>query len=292
MCTVSVQINQTLLKPSEIVQELAGRRGPLDIYCWYEGPQGLPRSGATFYKESFFEPLLRQKEDVTLNIYSLKGWDFGRTASNMCDTPLGKAINRLNNVAIQALYSSSFFQYSLSIPQESPLYRLVLEELPKKQWLAELSKGYKPKGQSVAHLLEEQPSLFDAIRDLDVSEGYSYMQYIEGYYLIKKAVEKAINQDLSKVQVAFVLPNDEGKYYKDLPQDLEPMLQADFGQALNSMEIDTSFLFFPYGDKLSARPYIDRSKSARNVTQEEIPFYLPAAKTTVLYRERLNEEAC
>jgi hypothetical protein len=231
---------------------------------------------------------LRQKQDVTLNLYSLRGWDFTRTALDIPDeTPLGKAIDGLNNIAIRAFYSSSFFRYSLLVPQESNLCRFVSEELPKKRWLMDLSAEYTPMRQSVAHLLGDRPSLFNSVRDLDVSQAYSYMQYMEGYYLIREAVAKALNQDLPKAQVAFVLPNDEGKYYKDMPEDLELMLRADFDRALDNMDIEASFLFFRYGAKLAERPYFDRSKGAHNVELEEIPIYLPAAEMV-----EVKERAC
>jgi hypothetical protein len=283
---INVQLDAAIRDPQQVVQDLASRAGSLDVYCWYEGPKGLPQSGAQFYRDYLLEPLLSRKRDATFYLYSLKGWDFVRTPSYLPDNPLGDAINRIGSAAIRCIYSSSFFQYCSRVPVESGLYRYINEELPKKVWLANISAHYKPSQMTVAQLFDNKTNLFDSIRDLDVKRAYSFIHYVEGYYLIQESVKKALAEGNDKIQISFVLPNDEGKYYRDLPQDLEAMLWSDFGDALNGVEIDVSFLFFRYGDSQSARPYIDRAKTAPNVSPDEIGFYLPRVEET----SRSNEE--
>ena len=65
-----------LSSPEEVVKNLAAIDGPVDIYCWYEGEQGLPKEGALFMRKSIFEPLYKLKKDAKLCLYSLKAWEF------------------------------------------------------------------------------------------------------------------------------------------------------------------------------------------------------------------------
>lgn len=276
--SISVQMNSTPTPIQELIGPLASKRGPLNIYCWYEGVEGLPRTGAAFYKESIFDPLLKQKSDVFFNLYSLKGWDFVNSASNLSDSELGDAIERCNNAAFRCFYSSSFFQFYLALPQSNGLYRWAEEELEQKKWLRDLSERYDPKGKTVKELFENRPTIFDCIGSLDVSKAYSYLQYMEGYYLIRDAVTRALAERSDSLELLFLLPNDENKYYKDLPQDLELMLKADLGESLGNIKVDVAFTLFAYGKRPSARPYIDRSKNARSIRADELPFYLPLPK--------------
>lgn len=36
------------LTTPEVVRNVSSMKGPMDVYCWYEGPRGLPQKGAQF----------------------------------------------------------------------------------------------------------------------------------------------------------------------------------------------------------------------------------------------------
>lgn len=116
-------------------------------------------------------------------------------------------------------------------------------------------------------------SVFDCLKDIDVSKAYPAMQYIEGYYLIRRSVERALSNGHQKVQIAFILPNDEGKYYLDYPQNIEKMLRMDFGERLSNKDINIYFQFFKYGGDMNDRPYINRQRHALKVSSDDIHFY-------------------
>lgn len=254
--------------PEEVVRSLASIDGPVDVYCWYEGARGLPKPGALFMKKSLFKPLYELKRDAKLCLYSLSAWDFKKTAANMpATTPLGETINRINQAAIECVYSSAFFQYCKQ--EEGDLYSFISNELPKKKWLFALSDNYRKSGMTVADLLDRQSSLFDCIADLDVCAAYSLMQYVEGYYLVQESIKRGLLKGRKRIEIAFVLPNDEGKYYLDFPKDLERMLRLDFGGALNGVEVHVNFMAFQYGKSLKSRPYIDKE----SVKPEEVRSY-------------------
>jgi hypothetical protein len=272
-----LQLSNKLLETEEVVQDLASRNGPLDVYCWYEGPQGLPRTGAVFWRESIFGPLVSQKKDVTMCLYSLKGWDFAKSVSKLSDSKLGQAINRIGSVSYRCIFASSFFRYCANMKKESSLYQFIKRELPQKQRLIELSLDRTPSRLSVTELFEQSSTLFDLLPDQNANKAYSCMQYVEGYYLIQESVRRALAEKKNRVQIAFVMPNDEGKYYGDLPQDLARMLNLDFGDALNGMQIDVSFLCFRYKDLPKDRPYIDKTKKEPKIAPTKVGDYLPRA---------------
>lgn len=260
---IQLRIDLDPCEPEEIVKELALTEGPIDIYCWYEGSQCIPLVGANFMKTSLLQPLYESKKDAKFYLYSLKAWNFEpkKNISDMkADSPLGEAINRLNKAAIECIYSSSFFKYCTTQAQENcGLYEFFNEELPKKKWLLELSENKRRINKTIEKLFNEKSSLLDSIKEKDISEGYSLMQYVEGYYLIQESVKKGLVNGQKKIQIAFVLPNDEGKYYLDYPKDIEPMLRKDFGEQLSGIDIAISFKFFKYNE-IDDRPYINKNK--------------------------------
>lgn len=260
--------------PEVIVKQLASIEGPVDVYFWYEGSQCLPRSGAVFMKKQIFAPLYKVKQDAKLCLYSLRAWDFKRNITTMVSsTPLGEAINRINTAAIECIYSSAFFRYCSQVSIESDLYAFIRDELPKKEWLFKLSGTQRRSGTTINAFFNDRSSLFDCVKDLDVSSAYSLMQYVEGYYLIRESVKKGLINRQKRIQIAFVLPNDESKYYIDLPKDIEKMLQLDFAKDLIGVEVNISFQFFQYGDSVTSRPYIDKRRKALKVASEEIGSY-------------------
>jgi hypothetical protein len=271
---IQLRIFSEPCSPELIVKQLASIEGPVDVYFWYEGSQCLPQSGAVFMKEQVFDPLYKLKQDAKLCLYSLRAWDFKKNITTMpSSTPIGEAINRINTAAIECIYSSSFFQYCMKASKESGLYAFINDELPKKTWLFKLSETQRKSGTTISSFFKDRSSLFDCIKDLDISSAYSLMQYIEGYYLIRESVKKGLSKGEKKIEIAFVLPNDESKYYLDLPKDIEKMLQLDFGKELTGVEINISFRFFQYGDSVISRPYIDKRRKALKVESEEIKSY-------------------
>jgi hypothetical protein len=269
---VRIQLFSDPVSPEAVVEKLSDKEGPVDVYCFYEGPQGLPKSGADFMRESIFAPLFSIKKDAKLYLYSLVSWGFEKNAASMpASTRMGNEINKINKAFIECVYASSFFQYCAQVPKESNLYKYVNEELPEKKWLFKLSEDRKEFGKDVATLFSDKTSLFDCIKDLDVKRAYSLMQYVEGYYFIRESVRKGLSEGKSKIQIAFVLPNDEGKFYEDFPKDIEKMLRSDFGNELNRTKVDVSLMFFNYKET-SSRPYYIEKK-APVVKPKEISSY-------------------
>jgi hypothetical protein len=257
--------------PEELVKYLGSIKESIHIYLWYEGTQGVPKSGAEFMKESILKPLYLLKRDSTIYLYSLKGWDFEKNVKNMNkSTLIGEAINSKKS-NIECIYSYSFFQYCMNISKESEIYKYFNEEIPKKEWLFKYSSK-KQIGKKVIDLFNNQSSLFDFIKDLDVVHAYSAMQFIEGYYLIRESIKKGILKKQRKINTIFVLPNNEIDYYLDYPKDIEKILKLDFGESLINIDINIEFRCFKFKE-ITSRPYIYKTTKAKKIKPEEVNYY-------------------
>ena len=250
-----------------VVEDLAHIKGPLDIYCWYEGFDSIPKAGASFMKQSIFEPLFALKRDVKIYLCSLKSWDFTKSLSHMeTSTALGEAINQINIADIECIYSRSFFQYCTRVSSDSGVYHFI-NEIPFKRLSADTNKC----GMRIDELLDFQPSLLDGIADLDARSAYPFLRYIEAYYFVRESVRKGLRANKSKITIAFALPNDEGKYYQEFSKDLEKILLLDFGQHLSDIKIAIVFQFFQYGASSHEKPH--RGQDLPKVRPEEIHTY-------------------
>lgn len=245
-----LEIDRRIRSPEEVVRRLVAIEGPADLYFWFEGREGLPRKGADFMKEKFFIPLSQLRRDFTFCLYSLKAWSFKRLDKMPEISEVVEAINKTDSV-YKGINSKGFFQYC-GEKNNSPLADFLKPELKKKKWLLELSEKYKDCKTKVSQVFK-RASLLDDFNTLDFNKAYSLLQYVEGYYLIQESVRRGLEKRQSLINIVFVLPNDEAKYYEDFPEDIPRLLDIDFGYALKGVCIEIRFEFFEYE---GLRPYL------------------------------------
>lgn len=262
MLGTSILTLNNLTSPEECLDRISRIRGKIDIYSWFEGPQGLPVNGAAFLRDRIYKPLASINRDATLILYSLKGWDFNNPKG--ASSTLASAINRMNQVAIRSLTASEFFNYA----DENGIIQTHLgNEIEKKKWLFELSETHKEKGKKAGDLFKG--ALFSRLKDLDIARCYAFLQYVECYFLI----QRSIRLSKSEITIVFLLPNDEAKYYRDYPEEIEKLLKLDFGDNIQKISIRIEFLFFRFGDSIAARPYIDKSRRPEKLKPEDVPAF-------------------
>jgi len=259
---IYVDLKNEIRSPKEVVEKIASIKGSVDLYCFYEGAdlkkKSIPLVSAVFYRDNIFKPLLEKKEDVKLWPYSLKGWYFQKNAEALCvSTPLGESINKINPLFVECIYASSFFRYC-TMPKEA-LRKLFNEKLKDKEWLFELSKNSRKNKKTIEEFFGSKFSVFESINGMQVNKAYSVMQYVEGYYLVRESVKRGLSNNKKKIEIAFVLQNDEYKYYKDFPEDIETMLKTDFGREIEDVVINVTFQFFREGELVS-RLYLDKNE--------------------------------
>ncbi len=277
---ISVKLSKDILSPETLMEEIAAEKESAEIFYWFEGIEGLPAKAISLLKKEFLDPLCgKAKGRVTWNLYSLRGWDFSANVEDLpASSEIAAAVDSVRSSAIRCLSASSFFSWCKSVKEESPLYQLVSKSLPGKGWLGDISKEWMARKKAsseelpktVREFFSGKSSLLDSIYDLDVKLAYSYMQNVEGYYLIRNAVERGIEQGKKKIKIIFTLPNDEGKYYEDFPQQVQEMLKADFGSKIGDLEIDISFRFFSCGKSKGYRPYNRQSSKETMATPQQL----------------------
>lgn len=279
--TIQLKLCAHVYSTAVIVEQLSSIKGPVDIISWYVGRQGLPQSGAQFMKTNIFAPLYALKPDAKLWVHSLSAWNFPTTVTKMpSTTTLGQAINCINTAYVECIESASCLQYCVqAATQKKELYTYISQTLPI-QRLLDLSSTRPKIEKTVAEFFENQSSLLDRVQGEDLAHAYSTMQYVEGYCLIRKLVENRLANGEKKIEIAFVLPNDESKYYLELQQHLANMLSLDFKERLSGIEINIAFYCFQYGEAPDARPYIDIKSKAKVKPQHIASYfdYLPPAQ--------------
>lgn len=115
----------------------------------------------------------------------------------------------------------------------------------------------------IGEIFNQSSEMLKPIFDVDCNKAYSAFQYLEAIYLITHIVDARLslpNAD-KEINIAFVLPNDENKYYNPenammIQEDIRVISSLKFGQALNEKKLNVSFI--PFGYKhIDSRPYLD-----------------------------------
>jgi len=282
-------VNSPVIIPSEeAVRKLESIDGPMRIYYWYEGAscgkgKTLPVVGAEFARDRLFVPIERTKENALLCLYSLKQWSFEYMVSELrSETSLQKSINELLKTSskVETLSAVSFFRDFLAERGSDSLLGTYVEMCNREyRWLDELSEGFNREITVEQFFDQNLPSCFECIKKAQLVKKYALLQNVEGYFLIERGVEKALATGEQKINIVFLLPNDEWQYYQNFSKDCEcfkNMLFSRFGEKLNGKCIDVRFIFFRYGDDLNARPY--RSlRGEKDVIPSQIGRFLPLA---------------
>lgn len=237
------------------------------VYCWFVGPKGLPRHGAQFMIEKLILPLL-ENHDICL--YSIEAWSFDTLYNALTfDTDMIRAIKSLNHPSLKGESSFEFFNWLASPTfQNGPLKEAICKKFSSEDWLINISDKFQPLGMTISDFYNQEPTLLDCLKDWDLIKAYSCLQFLEGYFLIRQRISKALCLHEKEVNVVFLLPGGEGKYYKNLPDILRQWLPLDLGEQVNGLEIRVDFLFFKYRSNADTRPYL--SKEGNYISSEEM----------------------
>ena len=281
---VEVVFDERIRPAEEIVGQLTAIPGRLFVYCWFEGTNGLPELGARFMSDRLFFPLLQRKQgEVLMQLYFLYAWKFDKPLCRMAGvSPLQKKVVQWiqeRNMPYRCLSSVDFFRFAVQMRPESAMYRTLSSILRQKEELRRLSLARPAKGMTVGQFLGPD-SLFSFLSEEDVAQSYSFMQYCEAYYQVRVLVEETLQKiegnerdKAEPLQIVFLLPNDEGQYYRDFPREAAHFLSLDFGTRMEGLKVRIFFSFFRYGEALSARPYNGDSRG--QVPKNQVVRFLP-----------------
>jgi len=159
----------------------------------------------------------------------------------------------LNSDSFYILKSSDFFE-KLKRIDSGPVFDL-LKSMGKRDAIMSISSTFPDIDLSVEEAIGFCPLLLEYYSE-DCTKLYSLLQYYEILFLIENIIFN--NPAISTIK--FILPNDEDKYYPNLPC-LENDISIFLKNRLNFTGfLSVEILCFTYGKKISQRPYLNTTQ--------------------------------
>ncbi len=263
---VNLKPNQSLT-PEKAVSILNKCDKSCYVYCWFVGPKRLPSHGAQFMTEKLILPLLERHE---ICLYSIEAWSFAVLFNALSfDTDMIRVIKSLNHPSLKGESSFEFFNWLASRNYQNGLLKeAICKKFSSEEWLINISDKFQALGITISDFYHQESTLLDCLKDWDLIKAYSCLQFLEGYFLVSQRVSKALVNQEKEVNVGFLLPGGEGKYYRDLSDTLRQWLPLDLGEQVNQLKIRIDFLFFKYRNNSDTRPYL--SKEGNYISIEEM----------------------
>lgn len=258
-CLITVEFIENL-STEKIVNEVSRLSNP-QVIIWYIGCSGLRKSSAHYYRDYLISPILNLNNRAIFWLVDLTAWNVFRTSSasinqssSCCDRIENSPINR-----IKCIRSSLVFKkiQEVSDPEIISYFKKAL----RRNFIIKTSKDFQKKNILVRDIWSENCPIAADWYNYDVGKTYSLFQYLEGCILIDEIISQVNNTECQEnLQIVFVLPNDENKYYEDqsssFKKDIEFLISR-HRKKTNSkkLKLEVKFLAFKYGISLNDRPY-------------------------------------
>ena len=228
-----------------------------NVVLWYVGCFGLKQASIEFYRKHIINPLISNGLDVAFWLVDLTAWfAFKNTKGDITKTSrFCKIINSFKAPDIHCLASSYIFSRLKQINNAEVIE--YFEKLACYDFLKCASRQYEKKSIFVKDVFDANCEIMKKFYDYDVSQAYAFFQYMEGILLIEEIVVREIANGRRIIDIYFILPNDEFKYYLDKNQSFQKDLSFYLSQTLDllSIEVNVNFIHFQYGNKMCDRPY-------------------------------------
>lgn len=252
------------LTTDEVVEKLSSCINP-NIILWYIGCYGLREQGVKFYKDKIISPILNRNQGAIFSLVDLTAWSAFRDArisldkANSCSTVL----ESFNFIRIQCIRSSEIFKRLKEI--DDPDILEYFSTALCREFILASSAMVEDSEITIGKIFSKNCKIIADRYEQDANKCYSLLQYMEGCLLIEKIYTKMANKFDGDLEIRFVLPNDEWKYYKDdknsFARDVQFLLSKTCSK-LNAAvsRVNVKFLCFKYGSKICERPYNARGK--------------------------------
>lgn len=243
----------------EATNELNQLSSP-QIIIWFIGCYGLRESGLEYYKDNLISPILKKNASATFWLIDLTAWNAFKKPQGSIDREnscCGK-IDSFKDHRIKCIRSSTIFQKMQNL--ENSVVSHFKKSL-QRDFILETSRNYPILNIRVADIFSSNCSVMESWYNYDVSRAYSLFQYLEGCLLIDEIFyQMKILNNSKNLQIAFALPNDETRYYKDELNSFENdinFLITKRCEDLNITDINLTIIFicFKYGSQIQHRPY-------------------------------------
>lgn len=258
------------------LKTIFSRKKTPQVVLWYIGCNGLKNKTIEYYRNNIIHPVLQVNPITTFWLLDLVAWNSFKSksgsiykSSSYCET-----IYNLNDSRLKPIGSSKIFQDMLNL--NKPEIIRDLDSVSKLDFLKKVSASYPNTGIITRDIFRKKLKFGDMLLNKDSSKSYAFFQYVEGCMLVKNIIEQSLLDfgPTSDIEIIFLLPNDELKYYNDgsktFMNSIESILNSSYKSRNFNLFID--FYSFPFGSSSACRPYIvkDKPPSKNALTLSEI----------------------
>ena len=238
--------------------------GSRNVVLWYIGCYGLKKSCVDFYRKTLILPLLSEGYLTKFWLVDLTAW-YGlkdKRGSVLKDSQVCSDIEKMDSNLVEVIRSSKTFEKIKNFSHQP--FVTILRASMKLGFITNNSSPFCESGLSIKDVFGETSPLLQSFSDVDTSKCYSALQYVEGCFIVQTILENLFyNQAgscLRDINIQFVLPNEEYRYYFDLnstfQKDVHHMVVCICRMlGIDSVSINIEFLAFPFGDNFLKRPY-------------------------------------
>ncbi len=192
------------------------------VIIWYGGKNGISNRSYDFYDKCVVGPLKAAGAPFKLYGYDLSAWQgLNDPAISLTEqyARFVAARDERGRTSIIPLYASEYFfflAYGLGSRQLSYLVETVLA----RTFLAEISRRYARASRYTFADLGYVPQLIEALVAkkpplTNTALAYSTLQYLEGLWLVREVVLRALRDDNNDQTIIFLLPQGELEYFYD-----------------------------------------------------------------------------
>lgn len=247
------------LETQEIVEQLEKLSSP-QIIMWYIGIYGLKKQSVDFYREELIYPIFSKNPTAFFWLVDLTAWGAFKNSK----VPISRfschatKLNERIDKRIKCIKSSDIFNKMQSIDDSILIQYFKKALLRKFVWA--VSNNAKDSQLTIRDIFNNYCPLLSDFFDCNLGKSYSMLQYLEGCLLIDEIIHFLCkNKFNDEVEISFVIPNDEIKYY----QGQINYFQMDVNYLINFYKLNISFLrkvnikflAFNYGNSIENRPY-------------------------------------
>lgn len=246
------------------------------IILWYIGRNGLKNKTVEYYRDNIIHPILQNYPNGTFWLVDLVAWNGFKNKHTTIhnSSSYSKAINNLHDPRIKAISSSRIFQDMVKI--DDPRIINTFNHISRKKFIKDASALYPDTGIKTEELFVKKPLFGDFYLKQDTSKSYSFFQFVEGCLIVQHVIESYLQgyKLSSDIEIVFILPNDELKYYIDSSKSFRRSIDTILSSCYKDRDFNlfVDFLSVPFGKSSDCRPYNvkDKSPNKNELSLDEI----------------------
>lgn len=249
----------------DIISKINSSVNPHIIF-WYIGTHGLKKSSILFHKQ-LIAPIYLNNFSATFWLYDLTAWAALKNP-NLSISKISRHIPKISNIdinRIKCITSADIFNKMKKVTDQQIIK--YLQGALSKNFIWQSSLDAYQSGVTIEDLFKSSCPVLAKYYKYDANRGYSMLQYLEGCLLVDEVINIVQHTSSQKdIQIFFVLPNDEVKYYKDktdaFKKDIKFLINKLYGSKMAKVKVNINFLPFKYGKFVFQRPYHEPGRVA------------------------------